>query len=116
MHYRFTQSLAISRQRFPLGIQEVSAEVEAHPDFLFFVKAGWIQEVDPSELVTKQPRRAEVRGAELAKKIAAKHQPKTEQVREGVHETPQQKAARTRRENAAKAREEKSEEKKGEEE
>lgn len=40
--YHFKQAIRVGRQAFPLGIRAVPPEIEKHPHFLFFVKAGSI--------------------------------------------------------------------------
>jgi hypothetical protein len=43
MMYQFKQSLKIDKKVFPLGVHPVPAEVQKHPHFQKFLKAGSIQ-------------------------------------------------------------------------
>lgn len=41
--YNFKQAVRVGRQTFPLGIRQVPAEMEKHPHFQQFVKAGSVE-------------------------------------------------------------------------
>lgn len=88
MHYKFRQTVKIADKIFKTGIQEVSDEVESHPDFLHFVRCGWIEDA-PEEKVVAQPVAvtdvAKRMAARIEKKLAA-NKKRIEQAREQVRE------------------------------
>jgi hypothetical protein len=111
--YDFNQAVRINfkhkgkpqSQNFIRGRHHVSQEVMDSEDFAHFVNCGWIAEVDTKNVPAPQENFVE-RSQRLAKKLAEKHLPaepvdKDEDI--GVEESPQQKAARTRALNKAKA-------------
>ncbi len=149
MHpYKFHRQVGINGQVFKVGVQHVTDETEGHPDFLDYVKCGWISEAPPqlppeqkklvSEESARLARRLEEKAKAKAAKSAAEEAKKPEPVREPVQVkapitppvdfnegitgevtgddvvnedelseealTPQQKAARTRKANAEKAK------------
>ncbi len=67
--YQFRQAVRIDGQNFGLGVKQVPDSIEQHPDFLRYVKCGWISECED---VVKQETFAE-RAQRLAKRLAEKH-------------------------------------------
>lgn len=128
MKYQFKQAVRIDGQTLLTGSREVSAEIEAHPDFHHFVKCGWIAEVEETKAPVPQETFSE-RAERLHKKLSEKYkiapppvqdlEPKEELLEPHEFEdesaaaeeslTPQQKAARTRKAKAEAKKAEKGE-------
>lgn len=117
MFCKFVQQVRVGEKVFKVGIHDVEDAIVDHPDFLHFVKCGWISEATPAQvaaqpepqsaLAQKLLEKVNARREELEKKIA--EEAKKPQPAEGVHEqvqekelTPAQKAAATRKANEAK--------------
>jgi hypothetical protein len=110
--YHFKQAVKIDGQHFKPGIHHVAPEVEAHPHFMRYVECGWVSEASQAEVVAK-PESAHDRARRLHEKLMAKpatnHVEKQEvapeeEADDAAEETPAQKAARTRKANAEKAK------------
>ncbi len=88
--YKFSQHVRIADKNFPVGIHQVPEAIEAHPDFLHFVRCGYIHEAPPQK-VAAQPVAINEMQKRMAKRIEqklaankAKIKKAAEQVREPV--------------------------------
>lgn len=110
--YRFKQAVKILDHKFKVGIQEVPDEVVSHAHFASYLKCGWILEVSEAQKVAK-PETILERSQRLHEALMPKTEtPSEEESDDSVPEeklTPQQKAARTRKLNADKAKSSKEE-------
>lgn len=74
MHYKFNNAVHLNGKDYTQGVHEVPEDAENHRDFLHFVDAGYITDVDAVREVvvqeTPRERSARLHARILAKKVA----------------------------------------------